>query len=158
MRRFGIFPVRRHTGTCYLPFLCFACPENLPEPRCRGTTAARHHRREAPPPRGTTAVRHHHPLPTVRCGQWAATVNTSALELWPQAAQGHTPTLDLDPPLKKRHVCGKLIVGLAHSACNSAPRQNFLNVFKYCFRGPLTAIYSKSIHQVACHGIFKGQV
>jgi hypothetical protein len=31
---------------------------------------------------------------------------------WPQAAQGHTPTLQIVPPLKKRHVCGKLIVGL----------------------------------------------
>ena len=45
------------------------------------------------------------------------------------------------PTSKKRHVCGKLIVGLARSGCNSAPRLNFLNILKYCIKVPLTPIF-----------------
>jgi hypothetical protein len=59
---------------------------------------------------------------------------------WPQAAQGHTSTLLLDPPLKNGTFEGKLNVGLARRGCNFAPRLKFLNVFKYCIRGPLIAI------------------
>ena len=54
------------------------------------------------------------------------------------AAQGHTPTLLLDPPLSfsfalklqtpKRRIWGKLNLRLARSGCNSAPRLNFGNV------------------------------
>ena len=52
---------------------------------------------------------------------------------------------------KKRNVCGKLIVRLARSGCNSAPRLNFFNIFIYCIKGTLTPI---SIHKVACYGTF----
>ncbi|CAL8249729.1 unnamed protein product [Boreogadus saida] len=40
----------------------------------------------------------------------------------------------------KQRVWGKLNVRLARSGCNSAPRLNFGNVFKYCVRGPLISI------------------
>ena len=74
---------------------------------------------------------------------------------WLQAAQGHTPTLLLDPPLSssfalklqtpKRRVWGMLNVWLAHSGCNSAPRLNFGNVFKYSVWGPLISILKQAM-------------
>ena len=58
----------------------------------------------------------------------------------PQAAQSHTPTLHLEPHQKnctfvENSLWDWLVVA------NSAPRLNFLNIFKYCIRGPLTPTY-----------------
>ena len=87
------------------------------------------------------------PFPYIHCKQ--------RMVPWPQAAQGHTPTLLLDPPLsssfalklqtQKWHVLGKLNVRLARNGCNSAPRLNFGNVFKYCIRGPLAVATTLSL-------------
>jgi hypothetical protein len=61
---------------------------------------------------------------------------------WLQAAQGHTPTLHLDQPLKNITFVESLLWDWLVVAVTNpyAPRLNFLNAFKYCIRGKLTAI------------------
>ena len=69
-----------------------------------------------------------------------STVNTSAWYRGRKLLRATRPPSTLTAS-KKRHVCGKLIVGLANSGCYSAPRLNFLNIFK----GPTNTYIKASI-------------
>ena len=77
-----------------------------------------------------------------------STVKTSA---WYRGGK----LLRATPPRKKLHFCGKLIVGLARSGCNSA--QGWISwTSSNTVLGAHWHLY-KSIHKVACHEIFKNR-